>query len=222
MKHSRSYKVLFIALSLLALTLLVHPLVTTSAEQGGLQAAWQRAQQAGSYRFTADAEQTLIPRPIPSMIGQTDERVDLRIEGDVTLPDHARLQLRFEGAGLNTSPLELIQDGTETYLLKDGEKMPVNNPAALSSPTADYLGYLAAAENVRLSDQGAVTSDQSPTDDTHHASRITHHASRITCTTSTAPASPSTCATRWRHNCATAINPLHPAWNCRPPPGCSA
>lgn len=72
-----------------------------------LQAAWERARQAGAYSFTADAEQTLIPRPIPGMIGQTDQRVDLRLEGEVTLPDHAHLQLRFEGAGLNQQPLEL-------------------------------------------------------------------------------------------------------------------
>jgi len=111
--------------------------------------AWQQAQAAGAYRFTADAEQTLIPRAISSMIGQTDQRVDTRLEGEVTLPDQARLTLHFEGAGPDTAPLEIIQDGTESFLVQDGEKIPVDNPAGLTAPSADYLGYLAAAENVR-------------------------------------------------------------------------
>jgi hypothetical protein len=152
MKYPRSSKMLFVALGLLALTLLIRPLVTTSAEQDALQSAWERVQDVGAYDFTADVEQTLIPRPLPSMIGQTDERVDIRVEGEVTLPDYARLQLRFEGGGLDAPSLGLIQDGTETYLLKDGEQIPVENPAALPSPTADYLGYLAAAENVKRED----------------------------------------------------------------------
>ena len=149
MKRSHSLNWLFLALCLFTLALLAYPTVVTSAERNGIEAAWERAREAGAYRFTTDVEQTLIPRPLPSMIGQTDERVDMRIEGEVALPDYARLELYLEGAGLDVPPLGLIQDGTETFLLKDGEKVPVENPAGLSSPTADYLGYLAAAENVR-------------------------------------------------------------------------
>ncbi len=148
MKRSRSLNPLFIILCALTLALVVYPAIT-SAQPNGLQAAWERAREAGAYDFIADIEQTLIPRPLPSMIGQTDQRVDMRIEGEVASPDYARLQLRFEGGGLDAPPLELIQDGAETYLLKDGEHIPVENPAGLSSPTADYLGYLAAAENIQ-------------------------------------------------------------------------
>ncbi len=122
----------------------------TPSPQEALHHAWKQAQAAGAYRFTADTEQTLIPRPIPGMIGQTDQRVDTRITGEVTLPDYARMTLQFEGAGLNEEPLTLIQDGAESYVVKDGEKIAVDNPASLSSPTADYLGYLAAAENVQI------------------------------------------------------------------------
>ena len=56
------------------------------------------------------------------MIGETDQRVDVRIEGEVSLPDHARLRLRFEGAGLDATPVEVVQEGVETYVLKDGER----------------------------------------------------------------------------------------------------
>ncbi len=144
------------------------PALDTSSAEDELRAAWQRAQQAGAYGFTADAEQTLIPRPLPSMIGETNQRADWRLEGEVTLPDYARLKLRFEGGGFGASPVEVIQDGTETYMLVGGEQVPVENPAGLSSPTADYLGYLAAAENVRVS-------DQSSAEGSDHASRITHY-----------------------------------------------
>jgi hypothetical protein len=89
------------------------------------------------------------------MIGQSDQRVNTRIEGEITLPDQAHLTLRFEGAGLNAQPLEIIQDGVESYLVQNGEKTLVDNPAGLTAPTVDYLGYLVAAENVQqVSDEG--------------------------------------------------------------------
>ena len=150
MTRTRSNKLFALALlGALLLALLVRPLATLAQRGGVLEQARQRVLEAGSYRFTADIEQTLIPRPLPGMIGQTDQRVDMRIEGEVALPDHARLELRLEGAGLDIPPLELIQDGGEMFLLKDGEKRPVENPTGLSAPTGNYLSYLAAAENVQ-------------------------------------------------------------------------
>ena len=68
-----------------------------------LRAAWERAQEAGAYRFTADAEQTLTPRPLPSMTERMDERVDMRIEGEVISPDRARQQLHSRG-GAGAAP----------------------------------------------------------------------------------------------------------------------
>ena len=46
--------------------------------EDAVQRARQRVEEAGSYRFTADVEQTLVPRPLPEMIGQSSQRVDLR------------------------------------------------------------------------------------------------------------------------------------------------
>ena len=93
-KHSHSFSWLVAVLCLLTLALLVYPTVTSTAQCGGPEAAWKRAREASAYHFTTDVEQTLIPRPLPSMIGQTDERVDMRIEGKVTLPDQARMEFR--------------------------------------------------------------------------------------------------------------------------------
>lgn len=150
MSHKNSNKLLTLALiGVFFLSLLIRPIITFAHGGGVLEQAQQRAIDVGAYDFTAEAEQTLVPRPLPSMIGRTDEQVNLHIAGEVTLPDHARMQLRVEGAGLDTVPVALVQEGSETYLLKEGEKIPVQNPAGLIAPAGDYLTYLAAAENVR-------------------------------------------------------------------------
>src|SRR5512136_340895 len=52
-----------------------------------VQRAWRNVQDAGSYRFLSTADQALIPRPIPQMIGQTDVRLTLETDGAVVLPD---------------------------------------------------------------------------------------------------------------------------------------
>ena len=130
-------------------------LASPPAPAQAIRSAWERTQAAGSYRFTADAEQTLIPRPIPGMIGQSDQRVRSQISGEITLPDKADLTIRFEGAGLDGLGMEIVQEGMESYVVRNGEKTLVDNPAGLAAPTTDYLGYLAAAKKVqRLSDDG--------------------------------------------------------------------
>jgi hypothetical protein len=104
---------------------------------------------AGAYGFTANIEQLIIPRAIAANIGKTEERVDLEVTGQVHLPDYALLTLRFE-TGSGAPPMTLEQAGTKTYLLKDGERQPIENPLGAAMPTADFLGYLEAADNVRL------------------------------------------------------------------------
>ena len=202
MKRSCSPNPLFIVLCVLALALLAYPAVTSAVQPAPLEEAWERARDVGAYDFTADVEQTLVPRPLPSMIGQTDQRVDMRIEGEVALPDYARLQLRLEGAGLDVPPLELIQDGAETYLLKDGEKIPVENPAGLASPTTDYLGYLAAAENVQQLPSPASPPELGGTEGGEVEALL------ATPSTSTATASQNTCAIRWRSNSRASCRPM--------------
>lgn len=142
--------------AVLILTLVALVSFTSYSEPNGLQQAWTRAREAGSYRFTADVEQTLVPRALPSMVGQRDERVDMRLEGEVTLPNYGVLRLRFEGAaGTDQQPLTIVQEAGQSYLLRDGERVPLDNPAALAAPAADYMGYLAGAENIQeLTDAG--------------------------------------------------------------------
>ncbi len=84
------------------------------------------------------------------MIGQSDQRADIRIEGEVTSPDNARLSLRVEGTELDEPALELIQEGADTYLIKDGKRERIANPLGAAGPTSDFLGYLAAAKSIEV------------------------------------------------------------------------
>ncbi|MCB8944437.1 MAG: tandem-95 repeat protein [Ardenticatenaceae bacterium] len=104
---------------------------------------------SGQYHFVANIEQTLIPRPVPANIGKSEERVDTRLSGDVTLPDSATITLQFE-AGLNAPPLTLEQAGGQTYLLRDGQRQEIENPIGTVAPTAEFLSYLQAAQNIQL------------------------------------------------------------------------
>lgn len=124
-----------------------------------LQASWELSRQIGVYNFTAQAQQALRPRPIPEMIGHTSVRVDVHIDGEVNEGGETRLGVSFDGAGLDPTPVLLVQDGMETYLLKHGEKTPLSdNPVAMVGPNGDYLSYLAAAENVQVcADENAST-----------------------------------------------------------------
>jgi hypothetical protein len=149
MKRPHSFVLLAVSVCLLVVAVAAHPTVAASAGRNSLEAAWQESVDAGTCRFGAEVEQTLVPRPVPGMIVQTDERLDMRLEGNVTLPDQNRLCLQLRGAGLGSTLVELAQNGSETYLFRSEERFPVQNPAGLSAPMADYLGYRAAAMNVR-------------------------------------------------------------------------
>ena len=117
MKHSHRRRDLFASLVLLSLLFLLYPpSVSPSAPSNELRDAWERARSVGSYTFIADIEQTIVPRPLPSMIGQTSQRVDVRAEGQVELPDYSRLQVRFEGTDAASPSLTVVRDGAETYM----------------------------------------------------------------------------------------------------------
>jgi hypothetical protein len=90
MKRSRTRSVTLILLSaLLVLALVIHPAATASAQDPEVKSAWERVQDAGSYRFLSAVDQTLIPRPIPGMIGQREHRLNSTTQGALQLPDRA-------------------------------------------------------------------------------------------------------------------------------------
>ena len=112
-----------------------------------LQRAWHNAQAAGSYRFISDVNQTLIPRPVPEMIGERDTAVNLALDGAVQLPDRCYTSVRIIGNGRSQS-LALLRDGAQSFMLQDGQLQPVEDVLSLATPSNDLLGYLSAAQNV--------------------------------------------------------------------------
>ena len=118
--------------------------------QGQVKAAWKRAREAGSYRFVSDIEQTLIPRPLPEMIGEQETRVDMRLDGEAQLLDRVYMEMRIEWGGSQATPLILLRDGQRTFIKEGGQLKMVEDPLGTAMPTADFLGYLVAVERVRL------------------------------------------------------------------------
>ena len=113
-----------------------------------LQESWEFAEAVGVYDFGAEVQQTLRPRAIPEMIGQTSQSVNMSLDGQALSPHEAQLTVRMEGAGLDPTPVTLAQQGNQTFILKDGQKTPTQNPFGGLAPTGSYVSYLAAAENV--------------------------------------------------------------------------
>jgi putative oxidoreductase len=105
-----------------------------------LEEVWKWAREAGNYRFSAELEQTMKPRPIPSMIGETSQKVDMLVEGKVLLPDSTELQLGIEANGLETQSLRLIQSGQDTFVDMYGNLERIDNPLSGAMPLNDYLG----------------------------------------------------------------------------------
>ena len=85
MKSPRWFNIRFISTAIAIISFLLSPALITKAQTSVLDQVRARVVETGEYRYTADVEQTLIPRAVPAMIGETDQRVDLRIDGDVLL-----------------------------------------------------------------------------------------------------------------------------------------
>ncbi len=116
-----------------------------------IQTAWDNARAAGSYHVVADVEQTLLPRPLPHLIGKGSQRIDMRVEGDSQSADYSQLTLTLEGSGLSVAPTTLIQNGDQLFIDHDGELRPANGSSVKSTgPGGDYMSYLAGASNVQF------------------------------------------------------------------------
>ena len=130
----------------------VLPLSLSAAPPGAnrVETAWRRAQAAGSFRVRADIEQTLLPRATPQMIGQQGQRIVMRAEGAVHLPDQSMLQLWVEGGGTKQPPVTLVHQAEQTFIQKGDEVKPVaDSPTRAAAPGGDYLAWLAIADNVQ-------------------------------------------------------------------------
>ncbi len=151
MKRLRSLNLLWGILGVLILATLIYPAIASSDEQGSIEAAWQRAREAGSYRFAADVVQTTVPLPTVTNVGRQSKRDALRIEGQTNLPDQTmRLTLWSQGGSvLNAeSGVEVRVEGDRAFARQGAEPwQEVNDFTGLFAPEGDFLAYLAAARD---------------------------------------------------------------------------
>ncbi|HEY64459.1 MAG TPA: hypothetical protein G4O02_07790, partial [Caldilineae bacterium] len=158
---------LFLALIALILALAGLARATASPDPADqLRAAWEQAQATG-YRFGADVEQTLIPRPVWSQLGRQEERISFYLEGEVEAgsdsrrsrvrvwPQAGRPNVLVAAALGQANPaaaeplMEVIQDGTKTIIRERGRERVAESPTSLVAPGGDYLAYLEAARDVK-------------------------------------------------------------------------
>ena len=152
MKRSHSLNWLFLALCLFTLALLAYPTVVTSAERNGIEAAWERAREAGAYRFTAGIVQTTIPLPTVTNVGRQSRQNALHIEGRTSLPERSLdLTLWSEGGSvLNAaSGIEVRVEDDRAFARRGaGSWEEINDFTGIFAPEGDFMAYLAAARDV--------------------------------------------------------------------------
>jgi hypothetical protein len=152
MKRPRSLNLLWGILGVLILATLIYPTIASSDEQDSIKAAWQRAREAGSYRFAADVVQTTVPLPTVTNVGRQSKRDALRIEGQTNLPDQTmRLTLWSQGGSVLSaeSGVEVRVEGDRAFARRGAESwQEVNDFTGLFAPEGDFLAYLAAARDV--------------------------------------------------------------------------
>ncbi len=124
-----------------------------SLPEHAVQAAWERAQQAGAYRFTADIKQTVVPRPTILNVGRTSKKEALHTEGEANLHEQQlHLTLWSQGGSVvdASSGVGIKVDGDRAYArqgVRDWQE--ISNFTGLFAPQGDFL---AAAKNVKRDD----------------------------------------------------------------------
>jgi hypothetical protein len=125
-----------------------------ASERGPVAAAWDQATAAGSYRFTADVEQTTTPIASVRNAGRTSTTDQIHLEGGVDL-DHDAMEIAVwagggsvvDGAG---GAAMRVVDGHTSRLRPDGEWEATPSMTDAIAPTGDFLTYLSAAEGVEF------------------------------------------------------------------------
>jgi len=142
------------ALFLLLIFLLLCPVVPSEArpQRSGLAAAWERAREAGSYRFAADVVQTRVPLATVGNVGRQSRQDAFYIEGQTNLPARALdLTLWSDGGSLLDA-----RDGVEVRVEGDralvrrgaGSWEEIDDFTGLFAPGSDFMAYLAATRDV--------------------------------------------------------------------------
>jgi hypothetical protein len=141
-----------VVLCVLALTLFVSPVLTTSADQNPLQAAWEKARQSGAYHFSADILQTLTPLPKVTNVGRQSRQDELHLEGQT---DIRAQQLSFTlwsqgGSLLDAESGVQIKVENDRAFARRGQEdwQEINDFSGLFAPDGDFMAYLVAVRDV--------------------------------------------------------------------------
>ena len=116
-------------------------------------AAWQSAQQRGSYAFSSDMSQTTTPLATIGNVGRKSRTTELHLEGKSDLRNK-RLDLRlWSGAGAindETGALEVqVADGKTRVRQSGGEWKEEGDLLGGLAPNGDFLSFLAGLREVQ-------------------------------------------------------------------------
>jgi uncharacterized repeat protein (TIGR01451 family) len=113
--------------------------------------AWRAAADIGRYEYQTSVLQTFRPTARLENAGRNPRRQQLRAEGWVNRPDNA-MQLRLWSSETSQQGIEIKVEGERAYgrLSTDKEWTDIPNSTDIFAPGGDPLGFLVAAENVRV------------------------------------------------------------------------
>ncbi|MGD2146248.1 MAG: hypothetical protein PVH41_06120, partial [Anaerolineae bacterium] len=158
MTRSRSPRSLFVALCAIAALLLGYPATTAATGKSPfvkdpVSAAWQRAQDAGVYRFSTTVVETTHPAPTLANVGRGSREERTYLEGETNLPESTMHLTLWPGGG-SVFPaqdgVELRIEGSRAYVREAGGPWrETDGEAAVFAPGNDLMGYLVGANNLR-------------------------------------------------------------------------
>jgi hypothetical protein len=153
MQHQQLQRRWWIGLAVGLLILIGFQQHRANAQAGNpVLAAWQAAQQRGSYAFSSDVIQTTTPLATIQNVGRKSRTIELHLEGQSDLRN-ATLALRlWSGAGnifASEGALEVeVADGKTRIRESGGEWQEEGDLLGSMAPNGDFLSFLAGLRDV--------------------------------------------------------------------------
>ncbi|MEZ4859882.1 MAG: hypothetical protein R3C14_01170 [Caldilineaceae bacterium] len=156
MNHKRLYPIflLLMGIALLAGVLLIpaaQAAVTTPSARASLRQAWQVTSQSDGYHYQTEIWQTVNPTARLENVSRSAHTDRITLAGEV---DNTAARTTLHLATANQPPLEIeIVDGLAKGRLGPDEPwQEIEFGTDLFTPGGDLMGFLDAAENVRIVD----------------------------------------------------------------------
>ncbi len=142
-----------VAIGLLSIPWLMHPLFARSAANQPMTEAWEKARAAGSYNFTSDVTQVTIPVATLGNVGRTNRTEKFYLEGQTDLTSES-MEMTLWGQGGNVlqaaSGLSIRTEQGKTLARRGNEAWrEIDDVTGSLAPQGDFLAYLAAIKAVQ-------------------------------------------------------------------------